>query len=91
LCIQDFAGAKRTASTSAMEVLLEIPPLSVMTEAEAQSWIYRLMCSQQWKPKSNFGHARKSPDMEHEPILQMGTELDDPKICIPQATHGQVT
>jgi hypothetical protein len=32
------------------------------------------MCSQQWKPKStNFSHARKSSDMEHEPILQMGT------------------
>jgi len=45
-CIyKTFAGAKRTASSPAMEVLLELPPLSVMTEAEAQSWIYRLMCS----------------------------------------------
>jgi hypothetical protein len=31
--------------------------------------------SQLRKPKStNFDHARKSQDMEHEPILQMGTD-----------------
>jgi hypothetical protein len=35
----------KMASTFAMEVLLELLPLSVMTEAEAQSQIYRLMCS----------------------------------------------
>jgi len=32
--------------------LLELPPLHVMTEAQAQEGIYKLICSQQWKPKS---------------------------------------
>jgi len=56
-----------------MEVLLGLTPLHVVTEAEAG--IYRLMCSHQWKHKStNFCHARKSRAMEHEPILQKGTD-----------------
>jgi hypothetical protein len=37
--------------TAAMEVLLGLPPLHVMTEAEAQVWIYRIMYHQQWRPK----------------------------------------
>jgi hypothetical protein len=37
--------------TVAMEVLLGLPPLHVMTEAEAQAWIYRIMYHQQWRPK----------------------------------------
>jgi hypothetical protein len=62
--------------TAAMEVLLGLPPLHVMIEAEAQAGIYRLMCNQQWKPKStDFGHTKKSRDMEHEPILQMGSDM----------------
>jgi hypothetical protein len=61
--------------TPAMEVLLGLPALHVMIEAKAQAGIYRLMCNQQWKPKStNFGHTKKSRDMEHKPILQMGTD-----------------
>ena len=39
-----FAEVMRTAPTSAMEVLLGHPPLYVMTEAEARSRIYGLMC-----------------------------------------------
>jgi hypothetical protein len=39
--------------TAVMEVLLGLPPLHVMTEPEAQPGYYRLMCSQQWKPKSH--------------------------------------
>jgi hypothetical protein len=65
----------KTTPTAAMEVLLGLPPLHVMIEAKAQGGIYRLMCNQQWKPKStNFGHTKKSQDMEHEPILQMGCD-----------------
>jgi hypothetical protein len=46
-----------------------------MIEVEAQTGIYRLICSQQWKPKStNFGHTKKSQNMELKPILQMGTD-----------------
>jgi hypothetical protein len=65
----------KTIPTAAMEVLLGLPSLHVMIEVEDQAGIYRLMCNQQWKPKStNFGHTKKSWDMEHEPILQMGSE-----------------
>jgi hypothetical protein len=40
-----------------------------------QAEIYRLIGSQQWKPKStNFDHARKSQDKEEEPTLQMGND-----------------
>jgi hypothetical protein len=63
----------RTTPTAAMEVLLGLTPLHVVTEAE--TGIYRLICSHKWKPKStNFCHARKSRAMEHEPILQRGTD-----------------
>jgi hypothetical protein len=63
-----------------MEVLLGLPPLHVMIRVEAQAGIYRLMCSQQWRPKfTNFCHARTFRDMEHEPILQMGTDMMIPR------------
>jgi len=72
--------------TVAMEVFLGLLPLSVIIEAEAQAGICRLMCSGQQKPKfTNFSQARKCWDMEHELILQMGTER-----MIPQAIHSQV-
>jgi hypothetical protein len=75
-----ITGAMKMTPTTAMEVLLGLPPLHVMTEAEAQAGIYRLMCNQQWKPKStNFGHTKKSWNMEHEPILQMGSDKLLPK------------
>jgi hypothetical protein len=65
----------RTAPTAAMEALLGLSAPHVMIEAEAKAGIYRLMCSQQWKHKpTDFGHVRHSRNMEHEPILQMGTD-----------------
>jgi hypothetical protein len=46
-----------------------------MIVVEAQAGIYRLMCNQQWKSNSiNFGHTKKSQNMENEPILQMGSD-----------------
>jgi hypothetical protein len=45
-------GVMKTTSTAAMEVLLGLPPLHVVTEAEVQAGIYRLMCNQQWRPRS---------------------------------------
>jgi hypothetical protein len=46
-----------------------------MIAAEAQVGIYRLMCSQQRRPKStSFGHTKQSWDMKHKPILQMGSD-----------------
>jgi hypothetical protein len=68
-------GAMKTTPTAAMEVLLGLPPLHVITEAEAQAGIYRLICNQQWRPRStNYGHAKKAREMEQEPILLMGTD-----------------
>ena len=77
----------RMAPAAAMTVLLGLPPLHEMTEVETQAGIYRLMCSQQWKPQStNFGHAWQSRNMEHEPILQMGTDR-----IIPRYVYKAVT
>jgi hypothetical protein len=45
-------GAMKMNPTFVMEVLLGLPPLNVMTEAETQAGIYTLMCTQQWRPKS---------------------------------------
>jgi hypothetical protein len=65
----------KMAPKAALEVLLGLPPLRVMIEAQAQVGICQLMCSQPCKPKSaNFGHTRKSWDMVHEPILRVETE-----------------
>jgi len=51
----------RMAPTVAMEVLLGIPPLHVMSEADVPVGIYRLMCTQEWRVTStNFSHAGKS-------------------------------
>jgi hypothetical protein len=55
-----------------MEVLLGLPPLHVTTEAEAQTGIYKLMCTEQWRPKSTKS-TKQSHDMEHKTMLQMGS------------------
>jgi hypothetical protein len=44
---------------AAMEVLLGLSPLHVMTEAEALVGIYTLMCSQHWRPKSTKSDCTK--------------------------------
>jgi hypothetical protein len=75
-----ITGAMKTTPTTAKEVLLGVPPLHVMIEAEAQALICKLMCNQQWKRKStNFGHTKNSWDMEHEPILQAGSNRKLPR------------
>jgi hypothetical protein len=72
--------------TAALEVFLGLLPLTGMIELEAQAVICSLMCSQQWKPKfTNFSQAKKCWDVEHELILQMGTER-----MIQQAIHSKV-
>jgi hypothetical protein len=49
----------KTTPTAAMEVLLGLPSLHVIIEVEALAGIYRLMCNQQWRPRStNYGHAK---------------------------------
>jgi hypothetical protein len=79
-----ITGVMKTTPTAALEVLQGLPPLHVMIEAETLSGIYRLMCTQQWRHKStNFGHTKKSRDMEHEPILQMGSD----KMLLKYAYH----
>jgi hypothetical protein len=63
-----------------MEVLLGLLPLHVIIEAEAQTGIYRLLCNHQWRPKStNYSHAETSQDMDHKPILLMGTDQMIPR------------
>lgn len=48
--------------------------IQVVIEAEAQAGICRLMCIQLWWPKSTtLHHAKKSRNVEHKPILQMGS------------------
>jgi hypothetical protein len=47
----------------------------MMIEAEVQAGMYIIMCMQQCKLKlTNFGRARQSRDLEHEPTLQVGTD-----------------
>jgi hypothetical protein len=75
-------GAMKTTPTTAIELLLGHTPLHVTMEAEAQPGIYRLMSNQQWRPRfTNYGHAKKSRDMEQEPILPMGTDRMTPR-CV---------
>jgi hypothetical protein len=47
-----ITGAMKTTPTAATEVLLGLPPLHIMIEAQALAGIYRLMCKEQWRPKS---------------------------------------
>jgi len=61
--------------TAAVVVLLGFLPLHVVPEVEAQAGIYRPRCNHQLKLKSiNYGHTKKSQDMEYEPILLSGTD-----------------
>jgi hypothetical protein len=55
-----ITGTMKMTPTAAMAVLLRLPPLHVIRVA-AQAGIYRLMSTQQWRPKSaNFGHTKIS-------------------------------
>ena len=45
-----ITGAMKMTPRAAMEVLLGLPALHVMIEAEAQTGVYRIMCTQQWRP-----------------------------------------
>jgi hypothetical protein len=77
-------GAMRTAPTAAIEVLLQLTPLHLKTEAEAWPGIYRLACNKQWRPKSLwYGHMSKARDMMKEHILQIGID----KITLRYAFH----
>jgi hypothetical protein len=75
-----ITGAIRTAPTAATDVLLGLPPLHLQMEAEASMGNYRLLCNDQWKPKSKgFGHAYMTQDMKKEPILQIGSDKMIPR------------
>jgi len=84
-------GAIKLTPLAAVEVLLELPPLCVITEAEAQARVYRLWCTQQWRPKStNFGHTKKISGYEARTQPTDGVSQDTSEICLPQAIHGQL-
>jgi hypothetical protein len=70
----------RTAPTPTTEVLLG---LNLQMKAEARAGIYRLYCSDQWKPKSeSLGHAYMTQGIIKELILQMGTDKMIPRhVC----------
>jgi hypothetical protein len=75
----------RTAPTAAIEVLLGLSPLHLQLNAEARAGIYRLYCSDQWKPKSEgFGYTYMNQGMKIEPILQVGTTK-----MIPRHVYGK--
>jgi hypothetical protein len=74
-----ITGAMKVTPRAAMEVLVGLPALHVMIEAmieaEARTGVYRIMYTQQWRPKyTNFSHTKKSRHMEREPILQMESD-----------------
>ena len=48
-------GAMKTTLIGAMEVLLRLLPLHIMSEPETQTGIYRLICNQLWRHKSTNG------------------------------------
>jgi hypothetical protein len=78
----------RTAPTAATGALLGLLPIHVMIEAEVQAGMYIIRRRQQCKLNlTNFGHARQSRELEHEPILQMGTDRFVPKY----AYHKPIT
>jgi len=67
-------GATTTTSKVTMGFLLGLSPLHVIIEAKAQAVTYKMTRNHQWKPKStNYGNNETCRDMEHEPILLMGT------------------
>jgi hypothetical protein len=68
-CLSITAEIK-TAPTAAIEVLIGLPPLHLQLVPEARAGIYRLYCSDLWKPKSEgFGHAYMTQAMQKEYIL----------------------
>jgi len=79
----------KTTPTAAIEVLLGLPPLHIMIEAEALAGICRLMCNKQWRPKStNFGHTTKISGHGTHPTD--GNRYVNTKICLSQAIHSQL-
>jgi hypothetical protein len=83
-----ITGEMKMTPTAAMEVLLGLPPLHVMTEAEAQAGIYMLMCNQQWKSKStNFGHTKNLGIWSTNPSYRWGCD----RILLIYAYHKPFT
>jgi hypothetical protein len=72
--------AIRTPPTAAIEVLFGLPPLHLQLEAEARAGIYRLYCSEQWKPKSiGFDTRTRGRTWRKKPISQMRTDKMIPR------------
>lgn len=52
-----ITGVMKMTPTVVLEAILELLPLHVMTDMEAQVGIYKQMCNQKCRPKStNSGH-----------------------------------
>jgi hypothetical protein len=78
-----ITGVMRTTPTTAIKVLLGLPPLHLQLEVEAKEGIYRLGCKDQWKPRSEAsGHARMTWNIKREPILWMRTDKMIPRYIL---------
>jgi hypothetical protein len=77
-----ITGLTKTAPTAAIESL----PLHLQLEAAVTAGVYKLYCSDQWKPKSEgFRHAHMTQGMKKEHILHMGTDR-----MIQKHVHSQI-
>jgi hypothetical protein len=76
--------------TVVLEVILELPPLHVITDMEAQVGIYKRMCNQQCRPKSTNSDHTTNFRYGAWTYPRDGVGQDASEIRIPQAFHGQV-
>lgn len=80
LACMGITGAIRTAPTAAIEVLLGLPPLQIVIEAEARLGLYRLVCNGLWNHKRiSYGHTNFKWDRELDSLLQMNSDKMTPK------------
>jgi hypothetical protein len=64
----------KMTTTAAMEILLRLSPVHVIINVAVQKRPYRVIHTQQWRPKAtDFGHAKRPQDIQHESILQTGS------------------
>jgi len=50
ISLSAIIGVMKMTPRAVLEVLLGLPLLLMMFEAEDQASIYRVMCTQQWRP-----------------------------------------
>jgi ribonuclease HI len=76
ICI---TGAIKSTSTTAMETLLNMPPLDIFIKGEARMGAYRLELNNNWIKRNQQGHARITSTVTN-PLLDMGSDRMLPKL-----------